>query len=757
MMAAGFPRLLAKSSNTPDKPLPGESLQGHIAHVVRAAEVLCDARGSLSLQAMGLPEHWITRLRRILQLAAFMHDLGKCSEHFQEVVRHKPRTQLVRHEAISLWLCWPGQTLASWLRSAVTTDDDYDMAVIAAAGHHRKFHDHAIAPEGNGAEVTLLCGHRDFLDTLRYGAQLFRLDQPPPLDNLTLRITTKPSLEKRFERWGEDVEDQFSRDESWCKLLALTKVMLICADVAGSAMPRFQPTDSETNRWDWLAEQLRDEDISEPLKRLVQKKLGDAVPRPFQQQIAASRAPVTLVKAGCGTGKTIGAYLWAAQQHARRRLWFTYPTTGTATEGFRDYLHPSDLDGKLVHSRADIDLDLLGLDEKTNDEESRHTARLESLRDWALDAVTCTVDSVLGLVQNNRRGVYAWPNIANGAIVFDEIHAYDDKLFGALLRFLEALPGVPVLLMTASLPAFRERALEEVCQRVHGRPLAHIAGPAEIEEWPRYRWHNPIVSSKDVLEQICHVRAEGGKVLWVSNTVDRAMRAAEFAQSLGKPLLYHSRYRYVDRVERHRDIIDAFHPQRDAFVVACTTQVAEMSLDLSADLLITDLAPIPAMIQRLGRLNRRSRPDAPQPVKPFVVLRPDFDKPYEQPQLAEAEAWLEKLRGRDLNQADLVAAWHQPDTSIGRDEASSWLDGGFCTSSSALRDATVGITVVRYEDRKAVLDRKNKPLEVAIPMNKPPPGMAWKAWERSRATGYLPVCPEEALTYDPKVGARWVK
>ena len=49
-------------------------------------------------------------------------------------------------------------------------------------------------------------------------------------------------------------------------------------------------------------------------------------------------------------------------------------------------------------------------------------------------------------MQNNKRGLFAWPALAQSAFVFDEIHAYDDRLFGALLRFLRDLPGLPALL-----------------------------------------------------------------------------------------------------------------------------------------------------------------------------------------------------------------------------------------------------------------------------------------------------------------------
>src|SRR5699024_9311777 len=89
--------------------------------------------------------------------------------------------------------------------------------------------------------------------------------------------------------------------------------------------------------------------------------------------------------------------------------------------------------------------------------------------------------------------------------------------------------------------------------------------------------------------------------------------------------LYHSRFKYVDRVQRHGDVIDAF--RAPGSTLASTTQVAEMSLDLSADLLVTDLAPVPALIQRLGRLNRRARPG--DPPRSFIVLPYGaMDRPY---------------------------------------------------------------------------------------------------------------------------------
>src|SRR5262249_46320223 len=155
--------------------------------------------------------------------------------------------------------------------------------------------------------------------------------------------------------------------------------------------------------------------------------LGTRPLRSFQERMAASVSPLALVRAGCGSGKTAGAYLWAARQYAGRKLWVTYPTTGTATEGYREYVSDADVVGRLEHSRARVDVELFSLSDGEID--ARELDRLDAIRAWGSEVVTCTVDTVLGLVQNQRRGVYAWPALAHGAVVFDEIHAYDDGLF----------------------------------------------------------------------------------------------------------------------------------------------------------------------------------------------------------------------------------------------------------------------------------------------------------------------------------------
>lgn len=734
------PILLAKSM-AGDVPLRNETLMGHTADVLAAADVLLAQRGLSSLHTVGLSPKLFGRLRSIVRLGAFIHDLGKANAHFQAAVR-KARTvpQMMRHEVVSLLIATT-MPLCRWLESSLDVPSDLIMAAMAALGHHRKYPGHAFAPDDSGTGTRLSCffGHPGFVATLRLGADILGLGSPPMLANTEFTIELGQSVKKVLNKFEDSIASLLEMEPEARPLLAISKALLLDADVAGSALPR------TGGHADWISSALSNRPTTRDIEDLVAKRLEGKPLRPFQEDVASSSAPVTLVQAGCGTGKTVAAYAWAGRQHPGRQLWITYPTTCTALEGFRDYAVNSGLDARLESSRAEIDIEMLDLREDGNDGQ-RSLDRLDAIRMWQMDVIVATADTVLGLMQNQRKGMYAWASLCDAAVVFDEIHAYDDRLFGTLLRFLDCLPGIPVLLMTASLPAARLRSLQECVQGRHGRSLVQLNGPPEIESLPRYR----LAHAEDPMPLVHDVLAQGGKVLWISNTVRQCMFVTDkLASTSSNPILtYHSRFRYEDRVARHQDVISAFHSP--GAVLACTTQVAEMSLDISADLLVTDLASIPALIQRLGRLNRQSTPEEPTSVKSFVIL-PASDSIYESSQIVASKAWLSTLANRDLSQADLVTAWTPQDDEI-ECTASSWWDDGAITEPRNLREGSPGITVILPSDRERIRSDPRQAIRCALPMPPPPPALRWQDWPRIR---FYPVPPADVISYDSNRGAAW--
>jgi CRISPR-associated endonuclease/helicase Cas3 len=149
--------------------------------------------------------------------------------------------------------------------------------------------------------------------------------------------------------------------------------------------------------------------------------------------------------------------------------------------------------------------------------------------------------------------------------------------------------------------------------------------------------------------------------LWVVNQVDRAQRAYLECRNLdlGMPVFcYHSRFRLMDRRERHDEVVSAFRSDSPP-ALAITTQVCEMSLDMDADVLITERCPITSLIQRMGRCHRSQQVRAGS--GDVWVYQPldnngnsDF-KPYDKESLTGLEEFLHCIRDgkRRISQIDL--------------------------------------------------------------------------------------------------------
>ncbi|MBX6354184.1 MAG: CRISPR-associated helicase Cas3' [Thermoflavifilum sp.] len=137
-------------------------------------------------------------------------------------------------------------------------------------------------------------------------------------------------------------------------------------------------------------------------------------------------------------------------------------------------------------------------------------------------------------------------------------------------------------------------------------------------------------------------RAQGVLTLVVVNRVARAQQVAERLRAIhAAPIirLVHSRFRAVDRQQLDTELKSL--EQQDAILVA--TQAVEAGLDLSAEVLITELAPWPALVQRFGRCNRNGM--AREPAVHWVNLADDAmcATPYSPEELAAARTRLRAL------------------------------------------------------------------------------------------------------------------
>lgn len=812
-------RLLAKSYDRRthgDVPPDYALLTQHSRDVAVACNALSLTVGRAALFNAGLNDDVFQDFSLTLRANGWMQDLGKASSHFQEMVTGEPQIrQLVRHETISGMLMWLEPRLRGWL--SPLPEMIFTASVWGAMGHHRKF-DEQTSP-GNCLALTVKIAHEDFATVLAEMSSDLGLGQPPHFEvDLVIAQNHKEACDLPARESVRDLQDEFMdceesfAGESARRMLALVKAFGIAADVAASAVAARDQWAKDYSLTDYVSESLgiglRPHDLSSLINKWAwdrsktDRAMRDETSLPpdfsvrkFQNDVAESDSFLTLARAGCGSGKSLAAYMWARnwcdgfdrEGRTNFRLFFCLPTTGTTTEHFKDYALESGIDASLTHSRARVDLKAIAEtapqeEASADDADAAESARaalnaerdkIESLALWSTPLVVSTADTVLGLMSNARRSIYSLPAIMSSAIVFDEIHAFDDQMFGHLLVFLKNFPRLPVLLMTASLPEERRRAITSV------RPdLNIICGPEEFERMERYQVNHP-ARDEEVWRAVSDCVAGGGKVLWVCNRVGWAnqtyIACRERFDNVASHV-YHSRFRYKDRSWRHRCVIDNFKRGGGAAILVAT-QVAEMSLDLSADLLVTDIAPIPSLIQRMGRLNRRATPDDPPEdrlPKPALIRAlpkagPNVELPYEKDDLEKAQHWLSALANRDkaLSQHDLSEAFagfseaHEYDIAIAEERA-CFFSGLWRTRAGMTRGEGYTVSAILEADLKNCGERGSRgeptrdwlrQYEVSIPF-KP----AVVKWNR---VGTVRVAPSEAVAYDfneetkEGTGARW--
>jgi len=242
-------------------------------------------------------------------------------------------------------------------------------------------------------------------------------------------------------------------------------------------------------------------------------------------------------------------------------------------------------------------------------------------------------------------------------LVVDEVHASDAYMTQLLDRVLDQhlAAGGHALLMSATLGASARTHLTKDDAAVPSQENAEAKDYPLVTHADASRTDPESVhaassdASKTVEPQLCdeanapeavarqaldHARS-GARVLVIRNLVDDCIATQRALEDLaddellfgvdGIPAPHHSRFAPDDRQRLDDAIESVFGPDTpNRGIVAVATQTVEQSLDLDADLMITDLCPMDVLLQRIGRLHRhsRTRPDGYETAR-CVVLTPE--------------------------------------------------------------------------------------------------------------------------------------
>lgn len=648
-----------------------------------------------------------------LQVAALFHDIGKANEDFYAAVSNLGFTpQTLRHEHLSaLVLCLP--EVRRWL----SENSALDVNVITAAvlSHHLKASRGETNINGRSYKwcqpqagsinrsIQLYLKHQEVNRILERIALLADLKTPPVLPNDHWKAG---SIWDKAHREGTDFADEFEDelgDNQEIRLLSVAvKAGLMVSDAVASGLVR-----EGYDIADWIeaivhSEAIAPNEISEKILLPRIKQIEERTKRSFTfhafQTQAAEQGSKALLLVACGGGKTLAAWKWAEKQsreHKIGKVIFLYPTRGTATEGFRDYVGwAPEADAALVTGTAKYELEAMV--ENPSDAiankiyRSEADERLYALGFWSKRFFSATVDQFLGFMEHSYQSLCLLPVLADSAVIIDEVHSFDRSMFDALISFLQNF-NIPVLCMTATLPKSRRDELVAAGLNVFPTELDRaseaLADLKQQEQTDRYRLE-PVQNFDEAFNRAVAAYKQGLRVLWVVNTVDRCLTIAQKLETQLKTevLTYHSRFRLCDRQKVHVKTVAAFSFNKGKApepAIAVTTQVCEMSLDLDADVLITEIAPVSALVQRFGRANRHLK-------RSFATLYPYMppgEKPYQKNDLETAEAFLGSFETALINQYQLANALEKYARSERyADGSTSFLDSGYYATPGSFRD-----------------------------------------------------------------------
>jgi len=555
-------------------------------------------------------------LCNLLFLTVYLHDIGKLTKDFQQSIEDGKSGASVSHAFFGL----------PFVNSDLPEDLNTLLRLVILS-HHSQLYNQIFEEAKLKDKVfylnDLIEDHLNSCETVyeKYFSDIFILKNRPLYQKqnyLAHPILKRKILREELRHLKNGYNKDMRTKAVYCMVISILKH---CDQKASANFESAELQEQEKIYSSIIDQKALDKiNYSLDLFKLSKKRLLSQYSLYEYQKDAMNIDYYGIISAPCGRGKTEAALLAALKilgNYKKNRIIFALPTQITSNAM---YDRMKDIFGEenvgIYHGMSRFIHD-----EENNLETDDVRALVYDEKVFLKPVIVTTIDHLIySLVHGYKQADFALGNILNSVVIFDEIHYYENHTLRYILDCFEILRElhIPHIAMSGTLPNFILKRLDD-----------NGYGFIEDEEGMDF---NPFILQResslifDHLYRIEELYNGCKNQIIILNTVKRAQKIYRLLKDkIPKDNLYllHSQFTFYDRWNKESEIKD-LEDKKPWIIVS--TQVIEISVDISCDVMHTEIAPIDAIGQRGGRLNRKGRDHKNEHI--LYLYEPEDHKPY---------------------------------------------------------------------------------------------------------------------------------